>query len=338
MVVGYANSVRGGRISIFANTLLSYKQDIDEKKVKGLYIDISPMIDNENTARDLKILVEYIDLLCKRLHIGVAIGGYSLKIYKILKTYTSQTPILLFKNFHVAKLFFNPKTFKKELRILIFDEDKKNVDDIAKELAKTGYSALRATSKEDFQKQVQIGNADIIITQTSLNEGASSKKAKKLTISKKLIQNLPVLMDSSVETLVMLTGLKASKSTHGIKRFMSKLPADTLVTMMSFKGDIDGNFILMFPKKIAVIALESMIGEKIDNENVPEIIDGVKELCNIITGSAKTALQEKSVNVMFDLPKAYTSPQTVSSILGDNNGVWIDMSLEGKAFYMFITS
>lgn len=337
MIVPFANSMRGSNMKLFSNTLQSYRNDIIEKDIKGVLIDVSGIVNETDIKDDLVELVKHLIPIAKKLNVRVAIGEYNIKIYKILRTLAKETPILLFKNLNVAKLFFTPKTFKKELRILIFDDDEENVDSLGKELARFGYTAIRAKNTTDFQEQIRKHENDIIITCSSLNKSGASAK-KKLSISRKMVENLPVFMDTAVETLVMLTGLHAKKNSHSIKSFKLQLKKDIVVSMMSFKGDLSGNFILIFPKDLALSALEAMLGEKVDENNTADILDGVGEFCNIITGSTKTALQGKKINVNFDLPKAYTSIQTVSGIVGDGNGLWVEMQLENKPFYMFIAN
>ena len=69
---------------------------------------------------------------------------------------------------------------------------------------------------------------DIIITHTALNMNNEKTQKKVLTLSKKLISNLPVFMDTAVETLVSFTGLKAEKVAHTIKSFDSKIDNDNI--------------------------------------------------------------------------------------------------------------
>ena len=80
-----------------------------------------------------------------------------------------------------------------------------------------------------------------------------------------------------------------------------------------------------------------MLGETLEPNDTEAIIDGVSEFCNIITGASKVIFSNKNLKVLFELPKTYISPQIA---LGDTlgaNGVWIDMQLADKPFYMFIT-
>jgi CheY-specific phosphatase CheX len=106
---------------------------------------------------------------------------------------------------------------------------------------------------------------------------------------------------------------------------------------MKFKGDISGVFFLVFPRELALISLEAMLGEAVEYDDTAAIVDGVAELCNIITGGAKVIFSNKKLKVLFELPKTYLSLQVALSDTLGSNGVWIDMQLDEKPFYMFIT-
>ena len=106
---------------------------------------------------------------------------------------------------------------------------------------------------------------------------------------------------------------------------------------MKFKGDLSGHFFLIFPRSVAILALEAMLGEDIDPNDSAAILDGVAELCNIITGSAKSIFSNKKLKVLFELPKTYLSLQLALNETSNENGIWIEMQLNEKPFYMFVT-
>lgn len=158
-----------------------------------------------------------------------------------------------------------------------------------------------------------------------------------MSLSKQLIVNLPVFIDTAVNTLVTITGLEAQKIKHEIRPFNEKIPAQVIIAAMKFKGDVSGTFFLVFPRELAVAALEAMLGEHVNSDDTAAITDGVAEFCNIITGSAKTIFSTKQIKVLFELPKTYLSPNVALNASTGANGVWIDMQLSNKPFYMFIT-
>ncbi len=162
-----------------------------------------------------------------------------------------------------------------------------------------------------------------------------SEKKQTLSLSKELIKNLPLFMDTAVESVKSFTGMEAKKVSHEVGGFESASNKNSISSVMKFKGDLEGTFILVFPKEIASKTVESLLGEKVNN--MDELRDAVAEFCNIITGAIKVALSNKNIKVTFTLPKAYSSITITSGHIGKKNGIWIDMTLDEKPFYMFIT-
>ena len=161
-------------------------------------------------------------------------------------------------------------------------------------------------------------------------------ETKTLHLSKKLIINLPVFMDTAVTTLKSFTDLETKKISHEIKKFDVTLEGKYIIAMMPFKGDFNGSFTLIFPNDIAMLTMESLLGEKINPNDFNMLKDGIGEFCNIIMGSIKTALSKDNIKITFELPKTYISLRSVQDTIGEDNGIWVNMLLSKMPFYMFI--
>lgn len=332
MIINYVGKMDDRKTIMIINTVNSLKDKIENRHIKGVVFSLRTALYD---IHSLKFLVHKLNTLTK-LGAPVAIVDYSAKTYQALKLLTEGTIVKLFKTVQAAQLFFAPKTFKNELSILVYDEDEENMDQICTTLARQGYSVHRAKNEKEFTEKSQNGY-DIAITQCRLNADESRPSASALPLSKVLVKNLPVFMDTAVETLVSFTGLEAKKTSHQIRPFTTRLKGDVVTAMMHFKGDVSGHFVLVFPRHVAILALEAMLGESVRSNDNEAIMDGVGEFCNIITGSAKSKLSRKDIKVIFDLPKTFTALQPLVATIGDDNGIWIDMQLDGNPFYMFIT-
>ncbi len=336
LVIGYNGLIEEMKILALVGSITRQLEIAAEKKTK-VVISLGAASYEANVASGVAIMIKKLEDLSIKLKISIALIDYSIPLYKHLKKISKDSHIELFKNINVAKLFFYPKSYKSDLSVLLYDEDAQNAKNLSDELSKYGYGIILAKNAEEFEELNRSKSCDIIITHSALNVGVKKEdgEKKQLSLSKKLIVNLPIFMDTAVETLVSFTGLEAQKLSHSIKKF-DTTTKDIICAVMHFSGDIEGYFVLLFPKDIALIAMESLLGEKIDEADNASIMDGVGEFCNVITGSAKTLFSTKSIKVIFDLPKTYASLGEVRSKLGNNNGVWIDMQLDGKPFYMFI--
>jgi CheY-specific phosphatase CheX len=341
LIFNYNETILESRNTVLCNTILGQKVTLKEKGIKGILVSLkdapySPLVKQENP--NLENLVAQLDKLSHSIDIPIAIGDYKRDTFSYLKKLSSDTSVKLFQNINTALLFFNPSALKKELAVLIYDEDRENADKIASELVKLGYSIVHAQNAEDFKIKASAKKYDMTITHTAINQNKSkSSTTQSLGLSKQLVLNLPVFIDTAVNSLVTITGLEAQKIKHEIRPFNEKIPSQVIIAAMKFKGDISGIFFLIFPRELALVALEAMLGESLEADDTAAIVDGVAEFCNIITGGAKVTFSNKKLKVLFELPKTYLSLQVALSDTLGSNGVWIDMQLDEKPFYMFIT-
>ena len=63
-----------------------------------------------------------------------------------------------------------------------------------------------------------------------------------------------------------------------------------------------GASVLSLPDAMACAVIEKFIGDK-QTEITPEVVDGVRELVNIVIGAAKTPMVEAGLEFAFGLPK-----------------------------------
>jgi CheY-specific phosphatase CheX len=336
ILFSYNGVVESRRTVLLINSITS-QIGISEREIKGILISLK----NATYALDYKnisIMLKQINELSQKNSIPIGFIDYDISLYQVLKALTKNMKVKLFKNSSSARLFLDPKAFKHDIRILVFDEEEDNSEKLSKELIRYGYTVVIAKNASDYNELMHNHHYDVVVTHSRLNMNLdATDSSKTLGLSKILIANLPVFMDTAVETLISYTGLEAQKSSHAVKRFDIDTTTNIICAVMRFKGELEGSFVLIFPKDTAIIAMESILGEKVNENDLETIMDGVGELCNTITGSTKTILLNKKIKILFDLPKKYTSLKTTLNDIGNNNGIWIDMQLSGKPFYMFLT-
>jgi len=338
ITLDYDGEINEEKNILFSHTIKKQVDSIGKDKIKALFVSLKKTTYNDH--RKLAELIKYLDKDSKTLGVVIGLYDYDKKSYKIAQVIAKKTDIELFNNLDTIKLFVNPKSFKKGLSVLIFDENEENENNMADELSSLGYAITKAKDETDFKKLLESKKYEFCVTQSFLGQKLDKKNKNKptLKLSKNLIKNLPVFMDTAVETLVTFTGLKAQKLSHSITNFNSNLMSDIVCSIMKFKGDLSGSFVLVFPRQTAIKALEEILGEKVKDDDIDTITDGVREFCNTITGSTKTYLSKKNIKVLFELPRSYTSIKQVHNIISDHNGIWINMQLDEKPFYMFITN
>ena len=334
-IVDFRDKIDEKTLKLLMSTIVA---KVQLQKMKNILVSLKSCQYKEN-PRSISLLVNEINKLALEMKISIDFIDYSEELFAILKKFTLDTGIMLYKNKDVATLFITIDAFKEDTKVLVFDENEETSKQLYFDLCKHGYIIERAQSMKDFLSGINDESFDIIVSRTFLNKKIEKESGVKntLTLSKKVIMNLPIFMNKSAETLVSFTGLEAQKVSHSIKKFDTSIDEKSINAVMEFKGDLEGYFTLVFPRDIAIVALEALLGEKIKLDDTDTLTDGVGEFCNIITGAAKTEFDSKGIKVIFELPKTYTSLQDTQKHIGNNNGVWMDMQLSDKPFYMFIT-
>lgn len=316
--------------------IIDLKKTAQDREIKGIYISIKNIEFDDASLQDF---VEHLDKISKNILIPIAIGEYSKPLYIKLRELTKNSHVKLFKTTNIAKLFFHPKSFSKKLKVLLFDDGEEyEVEKQASLLAKYEHVIVYAKSLEELQEKLEKNGIDFAISQSKLNlDFENTKPTQNFSLSKNLVTNLPFFIDTAVDNLEMLTSLHAQKTAHSISPLKTDIKEQMISSVMKFKGDIEGSFVLIFPKPLALQAIEAMLGESLDSNDNEALSDGVGEFCNIITGSTKTLFLKKDIQVLFELPKTYLNMSSVSAAVGANSGIWIDMKLQDKPFYMFLT-
>jgi len=331
--------------------IIDFKTELNEKSIRDLKIAIFHKVQNEKRAMVLislkaldckknlpmlNLLIKEIEKTSIKLNVRIHFIEYTEELFLLLKRITLDTGISLYKNSEIAALFLISRAFEENTKVLVYDEDEKLSKKLYFNLCTYGYSIERAHTMEEFLSAINDDLYELVVSRTQLNKRVLQGQ-QKISLSKELIINLPVFMNKAAETLVSFTGLEAKKITHRIQEFDTTIDDDGICAVMGFSGNLEGYFTLVFPRDIASIALESLLGEKISTEDTDTLTDGVGEFCNIITGSVKTELDLKGIKILFELPETYTSLPLAQKKIGLNNGVWMDMELSNKPFYMFIT-
>jgi len=334
-IIDFRDTINENSIRTLKSAILT---KVQEQKISNILVSLKSFKDINN-PKAIVLLIHELEKVSLRIGVTIDFIDYSEDLYKVIRKYTFNTGIKLYKNKEIATLFLTVGAFKEDTKVLVFDEDEENSKKLYFDLCKHGYVIERAQNMEEFLKGINNDTYDIVVSRTFLNKRVTKAETPKstLSLSRKLIMNLPTFMNKAAETLVSFTGLEAQKLSHSIKDFDTSIDTNSISAVMPFHGDIEGYFTLVFPKKIAITALEALLGEEVKENDTATLTDGVGEFCNIITGAAKTEFDSKEIKVIFELPKTYRSLNDTQKFIGKNNGVWMDMQLSGQPFYMFIT-
>lgn len=335
----YAGSIQKKQNLLLINSISTFiKSKHKDEQIKHILVSLK-VADCKDNYENLALLVKNLNTFSKENDIKIALIDYDIQTYEILKTLCKNTIIKLFRTFDVARLFCRPDSYKKNSLVLICDNDEDNAKKLSLHLSFYDNFVITVNNSVDAENLPDKKKYQIIVTRSSLNMDIEKKEnGNLLHLSKTLIASLPLFMESAVDSLETLTALNAKKISHRVGFLDKDLPdGNHVFSIMKFRGDLVGSFVLIFPKENAFMAIEAFLQEKLSQNDIEALKDGIGELCNIITGSTKIVLSKQNQNILFEIPLTFTTLKQTLNEIGNSNGIIINMQLGEKPFYMFIT-
>ncbi len=339
VIFEYEGNIKKSQNALLVHSITNYIKSIDdEARVENILVSLKSanVIDDYES---LALLIKSLNILSKEYEIVIALVHYDNETYEILKPLSKHTLVKLFKTFDMARLFLKPYSYKKNSQILICDNDEENARKLSLKLSLFENFIITTHDASGIDKLTNLKRYQIIMTQSVLNlDLEKHSNANLLKLSKKLINILPLFMESAVDALETVTALSASKSSHAIGSLETNFKQGQYVfSIMKFRGDLEGSFVLIFPEENAWAALMAFLNETISSNDIEALKDGIGELCNIITGSTKSALSKQKISILFEIPITFMTLKQTLAKIGKDNGIIINMLLNNKPFYLFIT-
>ena len=106
--------------------------------------------------------------------------------------------------------------------------------------------------------------------------------------------------------------------------------------VIGITGDVAGVVVMTLPEETALKAIAAFIGEtytKID----ADVVDGIKELTNIIVGTAKAKLDDRGYQYNFSLPKVVVGHNYITDQGENSNVIVIPFNSEIGEFILDIS-
>jgi CheY-specific phosphatase CheX len=167
----------------------------------------------------------------------------------------------------------------------------------------------------------------------AISKTAASKR--KSTLTKELVSKIPMVVNATVETFEMMTGGATTKGNNQIGQIVVEDQESCMGSVIGFNGDLDGTIAIIFAKDLAQEVMLGMLGEEIEDED--ELVDSIGEFANIIAGRVKAMLQEQKTNVKITIPKCFIHSKDIVDMVGESQGVLINITLNSKPIYIFLT-
>ncbi len=158
------------------------------------------------------------------------------------------------------------------------------------------------------------------------------KKSKKIT--KDFVKLLPYFVNSTISTVEMMTGVKATKEPPKITEVTIDTTKNYVASSIGFYGDMDGMMILILTENLTKRISKILLGEEYKTKE--ELNDLVNEFANIIVGTVKREIQKHDLRINITLPKVFDDINNLQNIVINRKGVEVKFYFEGEEFYFYL--
>jgi len=125
-----------------------------------------------------------------------------------------------------------------------------------------------------------------------------SNSKKKRTITKDIINLLPHFVNATIESIELMTGIKAKKEKPNLKELSFDYKENIYIaSSIGFYGDLDGVLILVFSENLTKKVSKILLGDDISLDDKELLNDVVGEFANIIVGNVKSNLSKQSTKI-----------------------------------------
>lgn len=160
----------------------------------------------------------------------------------------------------------------------------------------------------------------------------SGKKPKNIT--KKLVEVLPLVMETTAKTIESMTHGQLERKSTKVQDLALLDVKNTFAVAIAFYGQAEGMMVLAFDKEVAKKACSVLLDE---NSSDHELLEALCELINIIGGKLVQQLTRKNLNVSITMPRAYKNADEVLAHKKGTKGAQVDFEMDGKPVVLFLT-
>jgi len=172
------------------------------------------------------------------------------------------------------------------------------------------------------------------VQEAAKNMDVVYKKQKKIT--KELVNLLPYFVNSTIDTIQLMTGIEAKKEKPELTKIELDLENENYVaSSLGFYGDIDGMVILIFSEKLTKNISKILLGEEAKTKE--ELFDIVSEFANIIVGNTKTEFAKHDVEINMTLPKVFEDLANLKSLVAEKKAIEVKFYFDDEEFYFYLT-
>jgi len=175
-------------------------------------------------------------------------------------------------------------------------------------------------------------NDEEVVKQANIE---AQKMAKKTKINKKIISILPDVIESTIQTIEVLSNKKISKKSVKIQSLESDMKDGVVISTVGFYGDVDAISFLVMDKDDAQDVCRILLPEEFSLE---ELFDAFSELANVISGKILQKFKSKNINTEVTMPRIFDKISEVKKLESTKHGVQINFKIGKKDMILFLTN
>jgi len=178
---------------------------------------------------------------------------------------------------------------------------------------------------------------DFFDDKTLLNEskGGAISGTKKEHITKQLVEILPIVTQTAMSTVEVMTKLKVVKKSLKIEPLTLEESSSNMGVAIAFYGDLNGLLILIFEEELAKRACKVFLEELEPSRE--DLLDALGEFVNIIGGKFVQQMQKKQCKIDITMPRTFDNTSKILQNKKDKKGAQINFSVDGKDLTLFLT-
>ena len=161
--------------------------------------------------------------------------------------------------------------------------------------------------------------------------GGVARKYKSIT--KKLISILPMIAESSIKTIEVLSGYNTKKNFIKVQELELKQGAGLLSASIGFYGEYEGILILSLEKSIAKKACKVLLEEDCSQSDV---LEALGEFMHIVAGKISQQLQKQNIKISITMPRTFSKVEDVISSQQNSRGAQINLHVDGSDLTLFL--
>ncbi len=174
-----------------------------------------------------------------------------------------------------------------------------------------------------------------LIKETMQNAPVIKKNSQSIT--KEIVQNLPIFIESAIHTIEVMSGIKAVKKSVKAKPLTVAKDKEYFAATIGFYGYFEALLILIFSKELIKESCKLLIDEEEEIDDTL-LLDTLGEFVNIIAGKTKASLAKNNININITLPRTYQNIQSLIESQKNKKGVEVEFEFDKEPFYFYISN